>query len=110
MAFLSRRSFLSALTFPAIGLCGESGQGMASRGAKAAPRPKFSGLPFHARFIDVARQAGLTRPVISGHRRRADYVLEAMSCGAAFLDFDNDGWPDILVLTGSRFGDPAADA
>ena len=32
-----------------------------------------------------------------------------MSCGAAFFDYDNDGWLDILVLTGSRFGDPPAD-
>src|ERR1035438_3265063 len=29
-----------------------------------------------------------------------------MGCGAAFFDYDNDGWLDILVLSGSRFGDP----
>ena len=83
---------------------------MASRGVKAAPRGKPSGLPFHARFTDVAAQAGLQNAVISGHRDHADYVLEAMSCGAAFFDYDNDGWLDILVLSGSRFGDPPADA
>ena len=33
-----------------------------------------------------------------------------MGCGCAFLDFDNDGWLDILVLTGSRTGDPPRDA
>ena len=26
-----------------------------------------------------------------------------MGCGAAFLDYDNDGWLDILLLTGSRW-------
>jgi len=83
---------------------------MASRGVKAAPRGKFSGLPFHARFTDIAQQAGLKQPVISGHPRHADYVLEAMSCGAAFFDYDNDGWLDILILTGSRFGNPPPDA
>jgi len=83
---------------------------MASRGVKAAPRGKFSGLPFHARFTDIAQQAGLKHPVVSGHPRRADYVLEAMSSGAAFFDYDNDGWLDILVLTGSRVGDPPHDA
>jgi hypothetical protein len=83
---------------------------MASRGVKAAPRAKFSGLPFNASFTDIARQAGLKHPAISGHPRRADYVTEAMSCGAAFIDFDNDGWIDILVLTGSRFGDPSPTA
>ena len=33
-----------------------------------------------------------------------------MGCGVAFLDFDNDGWLDVLVLSGSRFGDPPANA
>jgi hypothetical protein len=55
-------------------------------------------------------QAGLKHMVVSGHKDRADYVLEAMGCGVAFFDFDNDGWLDILVLSGSRFGDPPADA
>jgi hypothetical protein len=83
---------------------------MATRGIKAVPRGKPSGIPFHARFTDVAAQAGLNHTVIAGHRERADYVTEAMSCGVAFFDYDNDGWLDILVLSGSRFGDPPADA
>lgn len=48
--------------------------------------------------------------MVCGHPNHADYVIEAMSCGVAFLDYDNDGWLDILVLTGSRFGDPPATA
>ena len=91
-------------------LCGQIQTGMASRGIRAAPRGRFSGLPFGAWFTDVAAGAGIKTPVISGHPRRADYVIEAMSCGVAFLDYDNDGWLDILVLTGSRFGDPPTDA
>ena len=83
---------------------------MASRGVTAAPRGKPSGRPFYAHFTDVARQAGLREIVVSGHPAHADYAIEAMSCGAAFLDYDNDGWLDILVLTGSRFGDPPATA
>ncbi|MGH9665312.1 MAG: FG-GAP repeat domain-containing protein, partial [Bryobacteraceae bacterium] len=27
-------------------------------------------------------------------------------CGTAFFDYDNNGWLDILALSGSRFGDP----
>jgi hypothetical protein len=83
---------------------------MASRGVKAAPRGKPSGLPFHSSFTDIALEAGIRRPVVCGHPRRADYVIEAMSCGAAFFDYDHDGWLDILVLTGSRFGDPPSSA
>lgn len=83
---------------------------MASRGVKAAPRGKPSGLPFHARFTDIASAAGLHSPTISGHPKHADYIIETMGCGCAFLDYDNDGWLDVLVLTSSRFGDPPPDA
>jgi enediyne biosynthesis protein E4 len=79
---------------------------MASRSVKPAPRAKPSGLPFHAHFIDVARQAGLKEPVVAGHQDHNDYIFECMSCGVAFFDYDNDGWLDILVLSGSRFSDP----
>jgi hypothetical protein len=110
MLSLTRRSALSLLVLPAGRLLSQAPSGMASRGVRAAPRGKPSGLPFHASFTDVAREAGLREIVVCGHPRRADYVIEAMSCGAAFLDYDNDGWLDILVLTGSRFGDPPAGA
>jgi enediyne biosynthesis protein E4 len=109
MVSLTRRSFLSLATFQAASLYAQqppAGQGMASRGVPPTPRPKPSGLPFHACLTDVARQAGLNEVVVAGHRHRADYVIEAMSCGAAFFDYDNDGWLDALVLSGSRFGDP----
>src|SRR6516162_8216035 len=75
---------------------------MSSRGVKALPRGKASGLPFDARFTDVAAKAGLTSPTIYGGVDRNDYLLEAMGCGAAFLDYDNDGWLDIILLTGRR--------
>jgi hypothetical protein len=83
---------------------------MASRGARPAPRGKFSGLPFHANFTDVARRAGLNGISAGGHADRNDYIIESMSGGAAFLDYDNDGWLDILVLSGSRSGEPLPEA
>lgn len=89
---------------------GSAGTGMASRSVKAAPRTAPSGRPFHSRFTDVSAKAGLRHIVVAGHPDRVDYILESVSCGVAFLDFDNDGWLDIFVLSGSRFGDPPADA
>ncbi len=109
MQSFSRRNFLSLLALPAARLRGQI-QGMASRGVKPAPRGKPSGLPFHARFTDVGLKAGLKEVVVAGHTDRADYITEVMSCGAAFFDYDNDGWLDIFVLSGSRFGDPPSDA
>ncbi len=75
---------------------------MASAGVKAAPRGKPSGLAFHASFTNVAAAAGLRAPVIYGDEEHVDYILGAMGCGAAFIDYDNDGWQDLVILTGRR--------
>ncbi|MGA3074307.1 MAG: VCBS repeat-containing protein [Bryobacteraceae bacterium] len=84
--------------------------GMASRGLAPQPRGKSSGLPFHARFTDIAAQAGLREPVIYGPAARTDYILESMGCGVAFFDYDNDGWLDVFVLSGTRREGPVAGA
>jgi hypothetical protein len=84
--------------------------GMASRGLAPQPRGKPSGLPFHARFTDIAAQAGLREPVIYGPAARTDYILESMGCGVAFFDYDNDGWLDVFVLSGTRRDGPVAGA
>ncbi len=76
--------------------------GVASRSVQASPRGKPSGRPFGARFSNVAQEAGLRAPVVYGGVEHKDYILETMGCGAAFLDYDNDGWLDIVLLTGRR--------
>ena len=78
---------------------------MASRIVKSSPRGKPSGIPFLARFTDVAEAAGLTAPTIYGGISRKDYIVETMGCGCAFFDYDNDGWLDVLVLCGTHFGE-----
>jgi hypothetical protein len=83
---------------------------MATRGVRPQPRGKPSGRPFSARFTDVAQQAGLRAPVIFGPPDRMDYILESMGCGIAFIDYDNDGWPDIFVLSGTRREGPVEGA
>jgi enediyne biosynthesis protein E4 len=79
-------------------------QGVASRGVKPLPKGKLSGLPFKSRFTDVAAAAGLTAPVIYGGIDRKDYLLETTGSGVAFLDYDNDGWLDVFIPSGARFG------
>jgi enediyne biosynthesis protein E4 len=93
----ARREWLALLTAGAV-----FGQGMSAPGVKSGPRSKASGIPFNARFTDVAAQAGLTAPVIYGGIDRKDYIIEVVGCGIAFFDYDNDGWLDILVLGGTR--------
>ncbi len=83
------------------------GQGISSRGVKPQPRGKPSGRPFLARFTDVAKQAGLTQPIIYGAVENKSYIIEVVGCGVAFIDYDNDGWLDLFVLNGTRLeGDP----
>ena len=79
-----------------------SRQGISSRGVKPQPRGKPSGRPFPARFTDVAAQAGLTQPIVYGGVDAKSYIIEVVGCGVAFLDYDNDGWLDLFVLSGTR--------
>ena len=82
-------------------------QGVAPRAVKPQAKPAPSGRPFNAHFVDVAREAGLVAPTIYGRADSKDYILEATGCGCAFIDYDNDGWMDIFILSGTRVeGDP----
>ncbi|MBI3682563.1 MAG: CRTAC1 family protein [Acidobacteria bacterium] len=78
-------------------------QGVATRSVQPTPRHPLSSKPFPARLTDIARQAGLTRPVLYGPEHHKNYILEATGSGVAFFDYDNDGWLDILLLSGTRF-------
>src|ERR1700722_9262425 len=95
----TRRGFSRLLALPVLGL---HGQGVATRNVTPIPRGKPSGLPFHARFTDIAEEAGLHAPVILGDSDHKSWILETAGCGAAFIDYDNDGWLDIFVLSGTR--------
>jgi hypothetical protein len=103
---ITRRALLALLASSAAPAA--FGQGISSRGVKAQPRGKPSGRPFPSRLTDVAKQAGLTHPVVYGGVDTKHYILEVVGCGVAFIDYDNDGWQDLFVLSGTRLdGDPA---
>jgi len=53
-------------------------------------------------FVDVAERAGLREPAIYGGVDRKRFIIETNGAGVAFLDYDNDGWVDALVLSGTR--------
>ncbi|MSO21686.1 MAG: CRTAC1 family protein [Acidobacteria bacterium] len=55
-------------------------------------------------FVDVASQAGLNQPVIyGGNSDQMRFIIETNGGGVAFLDYDNDGWLDIFILSGTEF-------
>ena len=78
------------------------GQGISSRGVRPMPRGKPSGRPFHAHFTDIAQQAGLREVTVYGGIDSKKYIIEVVGCGAAFIDYDNDGWMDLFLLSGTR--------
>lgn len=54
------------------------------------------------KFVNVADQAGIKHKTIYGDEHKNRYLLETTGCGAAFIDFDNDGWQDIFLVNGTR--------
>jgi enediyne biosynthesis protein E4 len=56
-------------------------------------------------FVDVAKEAGLTTPNVWGGVETKKYLVEVKGSGVAFFDFDNDGWLDIYLTNGVRFGE-----
>ena len=52
-------------------------------------------------FTNVAREAGLGAVTVFGGRETNKYLLETTGCGAAWLDYDNDGWLDAFLVNGT---------
>jgi hypothetical protein len=67
--------------------------------AKTAPV-----LPEHliANFTDVAEKAGLTMQDVFGGVTTKKFIIETTGTGVAIFDYDNDGWPDIFIVNGTK--------
>jgi hypothetical protein len=75
----------------------------AQQGKPLAPPPS----PI-VNFIDVAEKAGLTAQNVFGGLETKKYIIETTGNGVAIFDYDNDGWPDILLVNGTKLeGFPA---
>src|SRR2546430_7890880 len=57
--------------------------------------------PPRIEFVDIAAKAGLTIKTESGGEKSKKYIIETTGSGAAFFDYDNDGWPDIFLWNGT---------
>ncbi len=69
--------------------------------APAAPTPI-------ANFIDVAEKSGLTMQEIFGGIDTKKYIIETTGTGVAIFDYDNDGWPDIFLVNGTRLDEKSS--
>ena len=66
---------------------------------QTAPSP---GRSWPVSFVDVAERAGLRATSVYGGIDRKRFIIETNGAGVAFIDYDNDGWVDALVLSGLR--------
>jgi hypothetical protein len=64
-----------------------------------------------AYFTDIAKRARLTMTTVFGGVTTKKYIIETTGTGVAIFDYDNDGWPDIFIVNGTKLeGFPAAGA
>jgi enediyne biosynthesis protein E4 len=68
-------------------------------GGSHAQLPPHSAGQFPVQFVDVAREAGITFQHNSGAFGKK-YLPETLGSGCAYLDYDNDGWLDVLLING----------
>jgi enediyne biosynthesis protein E4 len=66
--------------------------------------------PWPVTLVDVADRAGLRDVSVYGGIDRKRFIIETNGPGVAFLDYDNDGWIDALVLNGTRLKDGTREA
>lgn len=59
----------------------------------------LSAMAVDAQFQDVSAGSGLGLELISGSEQKP-YILESMTGGVAFVDYDDDGWIDIYLVNG----------
>ena len=92
---MKKRLFLTVL----ISLLMLQGKGRLHLGAGSRPADlSLVGMT----FVDVAERAGLDFQHVSGSAEKT-YILEGMSGGVAWIDYDRDGWPDLYLVNGGHW-------
>ena len=51
-------------------------------------------------FRDIAKESGLIHVFPNGGDKTKEYIIETTGSGVAFIDYDNDGYVDIFVVSG----------
>jgi hypothetical protein len=97
-----RRAFYCAIFLLVLSALSRAGQ---AKSPNAAPAKQI------ANFTDIVEKAGLTMQEIFGGIETKKYIIETTGTGVAIFDYDNDGWPDIFLVNGTRLeGFAAGDA
>ncbi len=60
----------------------------------ALPQRNSIAVPPNVHFVDIAARAGLMAKTEDGGEETKKYIIETTGSGAAFFDYDKDGWPE----------------
>jgi hypothetical protein len=85
-------------------------QAAAAPEAGAVPYPKGSLRPLGYRVEDVIAHSGIDFQNVCGGSVSKKYILETTGSGVAFIDYDNDGWPDIFLVNGASLDEAPGSA
>jgi hypothetical protein len=92
-------AFLATVAGGAFLLAGApQGMGGAKRPARTIRPVETTLPPISVDFRDLAEQAGLIAPIVSGDDTRKRYLLETTGTGVAIVDVDNDGLMDVFLV------------
>src|SRR6267143_2434510 len=98
---MTLHSSLSRL-FCFLGLCAWLSIQSAGSPSVSIGNPQSANAKPIVHFTDVAQKAGLTAPIVFGGENTKKYIIETTGTGVAIFDYDNDGWPDIFVVNGTK--------
>jgi hypothetical protein len=95
-----REDWLIRFAFPAL-MMFWAVTGLSAQTSKhKQPYPPESSHEGPAWFVNVAKQAGLTMLNVNGGTDNKPYIIETTGSGVAIIDYNHDGWPDVLMLNG----------
>lgn len=97
VAFVSFRNVLAGFLLAHSGFCLPGAIAQHSQ----PPYPAATDHASPAWYIDVAAKAGITARNVNGGVTSKRYIIESTGSGAAIIDYDRDGWPDIFLVNGS---------
>ena len=97
---ISILSFACSVIIVLGAACSARGQGNRPAKSLIHPYPAGTGHPGPAWFVNVAPEAGLKMQNVNGEADTNKYIIETTGSGVAIIDYDRDGWPDILLLNG----------
>jgi hypothetical protein len=61
--------------------------------------PQTAAQP-HPRYENIAAEAGLSKAIPNGGEKSKTWILETTGSGAAWIDYDNDGFLDAFLVSG----------